>query len=556
MTVPAGSRGQAARHGAACTVTAWTVYAIVEIWVAALIPWLRHPATLHAPTHWGTSALFLGVCVISAVALGAAIGLVAWRQATILNRLGGISIAEAISAASLATVGLGFAANLYLFEPWSKDLVALSLPGLVVAGAAVFDVVPGRLRGRLGFVANPWTIAIATAGVADLVGKFESVVAGVPWSLGLLGALLLASYALNGRLPHRGRARPTSGDYVLATATRRVGPTTAALVVITLVACWWSNRAPTLAGPGVLRPLGESATRNVVLVTLDTVRADHLSLYGYARDTTPNLARFAANATLYEQAYAPGAMTLSSHASLFTGLLPRRHGAHFTDDDAGRPTALADERETLAEILATDHRTIAVVANTGPLTPRLGLDQGFHHYEVRPPVEFLKAGKLHYLRETVARAARRLLRPPPLLRHRRADEITARALAILDEMATAGEPFLLFLNYMDAHRPYMPPPPYDTRFPGRDPTYRPRDYDPIKRAVLSLERSVSSRERDHLVSQYDGGIAFLDEQLGRVLERLEESRLAEQTLVIVTSDHGADRPPAYGAGRDRPPSQG
>jgi arylsulfatase A-like enzyme len=534
----AGSRGRAVRRGVACTVTAWTAYAVVEIWVAALIPWLRQPATLHAPTHWGTSVLFLGVCVISALALGAAIGLFAWRQARILRRLGGISLAEAISAASLATVGLAFAANLYSFNPWSKELVALSLPGLVVVVAAVFDAVPGPPRGRLGAVANPWTMAVATAGVVGVVGKLESVIAGTAWSLGLLGALLLASYALHGRLPHRGQPRPKRGDSVLVTATRRIGPATAALVVVTLVVCWWSNRAPALARPGALRPLPASPTRNVLLITLDTVRADHMSLYGYERETTPNLARFAANATLYEQAYAPAAMTLSSHASLFTGLLPRRHGAHFTDDDAGRLVPLADQHETLAELLATDHRTIAVVANTGPLLPRLGLDQGFQHYEVRASVDFLKPGSRHYLSETVARAARPLLLRRPSLRHSRADAITGRALDILDELATTEEPFLLFLNYMDAHRPYLPPPPYDTRFPGRDPNYQPRHYDPIKRGVLSLERSVASRVRDHLVSQYDGGIAFLDDQLGRVFERLEESGLAEETLVIVASDHG------------------
>ena len=119
MTVPTGSRGQAVLRGAVCSVSAWTAYALVEIWLAALIPWLRQPATFHAPVHWGTSALFLGVCVISAALLGAAIGLVAWYQASIFQRMDGSALAEAISAASLASVGLAFPAHLYLISPWS-----------------------------------------------------------------------------------------------------------------------------------------------------------------------------------------------------------------------------------------------------------------------------------------------------------------------------------------------------------------------------------------------------------------------------------------------------
>ncbi len=141
---------------------------------------------------------------------------------------------------------------------------------------------------------------------------------------------------------------------------------------------------------------------NVILITLDTVRADHLSLYGYQRDTTPNLRRLARQATVYTHAISPGDMTLSSHASMFTGLYPSWHKAHFDPGYyLGRP--LDTRYPTLAEILSSKgFDTAGVVANYLYLAPGFGLDRGFAYHDSSAPVVFLGSARPFLLRNESA----------------------------------------------------------------------------------------------------------------------------------------------------------
>jgi arylsulfatase A-like enzyme len=108
---------------------------------------------------------------------------------------------------------------------------------------------------------------------------------------------------------------------------------------------------------------------------------------------------------------------------------------------------------------------------------------------------------------------------------------------LLDQAKQAG-PFFLFVNYMDAHGPYVLSAPFNTRFPGRDPHFNTADMWQMTWAVLSGKRHVSEAERSHLVSQYDGGIAYEDEEIEKLLARLRELGLYENTLIIITGDHG------------------
>jgi arylsulfatase A-like enzyme len=234
-------------------------------------------------------------------------------------------------------------------------------------------------------------------------------------------------------------------------------------------------------------------------MTLDTTRADHLGVYGYERPTSPNLDELAAHAEVYEKAYSTSSWTLPAHASLFTGRYPRSHGMRH--DPAGelvladaidapegiRARGLSDEALTLAEILqAAGYRTGAVVA--GPWLHRsFGLSRGFVHYDD----------------EAVHSA-------------RRAAEVTDGALRWLEQ---GDEPFFLFLNYFDPHAPYAPPPRYRK-------TFLPRG------AEVNLR---SSRQAPAL---YDAEILYMDEQVGRLLRALRERGLYDDTLVIVTADHG------------------
>jgi arylsulfatase A-like enzyme len=118
-------------------------------------------------------------------------------------------------------------------------------------------------------------------------------------------------------------------------------------------------------------------------------------------------------------------------------------------------------------------------------------------------------------------------------------EVNAAASGYLAWAARTHEPFFLFLNYMDAHAPYLPRPPFDERYPGRDPAFRwDKQYGRLIDEVMSGVRPISDRERAHLESQYDGSIAYLDHHLGRLFDRLKALGLYDDALIIVTSDHG------------------
>jgi arylsulfatase A-like enzyme len=123
-------------------------------------------------------------------------------------------------------------------------------------------------------------------------------------------------------------------------------------------------------------------------------------------------------------------------------------------------------------------------------------------------------------------------------RTRRADEINKEALKLLDTVKSNGRPFFLFINYMDAHWPYLPPPPYDTLYPGKDETFTLKHYFELLEKVLKQERKIRPEEYRHLISQYDGGIAYLDFHIGNLIDHLKNLGLYENTLIIVTSDHG------------------
>jgi arylsulfatase A-like enzyme len=253
----------------------------------------------------------------------------------------------------------------------------------------------------------------------------------------------------------------------------------------------------------------------VVLIVLDTIRADHLSCYGYARPTSPNLDRFAAQADLYRLARSTAPWTLPSHASLFTGKFPHEHGAESraTPEGVTDGWPLAQDEVTLAEALAGEgYRTGAFAANFAYVNARYQLDQGFATFSSEK---------------------------------RRAPEINAAALAWLDappaDPKAAGAPFLLFLNYMDAHRRYnVAPLP-----PGRAeelPAPPARDVgellDELVSAVLAQEAPPPPELVQGAIDAYDLGIANLDRALGELFDELRRRGLYDQALIVVTSDHG------------------
>ena len=229
------------------------------------------------------------------------------------------------------------------------------------------------------------------------------------------------------------------------------------------------------AAIGVLwRAMAVLPPTHVVIVTLDTTRADRLSPYGYLDAAMPALERLAREGVLFDHAFSVAPLTLPSHTSLFTGLIPPRHGVR---DNAATP--LAERYTTLAEVLRGRGYCTGAFVSSVVLDSDRGLAQGFDRYRGVPAGE---DGK----------------RSP----QRRADAVVDDAIRWLDEDRTC--PLFLWTHLYDAHRPYAPPEPYRSRH----------------------------------VDPYLGEIAFAEAQVGRLFGALERRRLLDDALVIVAADHG------------------
>lgn len=244
---------------------------------------------------------------------------------------------------------------------------------------------------------------------------------------------------------------------------------------------------------------------NVLLVTLDTTRADHLGCYGYARPTSPNLDALAAESTVYTRAIAPGTWTLPSHASLFTGRCPTSHGARYDPSGSLVLSSAIPDRPGLKEyrvrgVPSTSTTLAGVLSRAGYRTggaaggPWLkgifGLGTGFDWWDDDG------VGSVN---------------------GRSAADLNARALPWLE---AAPEPFFLFLNYFDAHSPLRPPPEFAEPFVTAPPA---ADARPATEQTLAL---------------YDGEIRYADHHLGEVIALLKRRNLYDRTLIIVTADHG------------------
>lgn len=252
---------------------------------------------------------------------------------------------------------------------------------------------------------------------------------------------------------------------------------------------------------------------SILLISIDSLRADGLGCYGNPRATSPHIDALAARGVLYENTIAAAPWTLVSHASLLTGLFPREHGIHANLNtlDPACPLLIEPFRKA-------GYRTGAIVS--GPFMAReYGLARGFDDYD-----------------DAIARMSEeeshRAVTSPRL-----AD----KAIAWMRRHAKTGggKPFFLFLHLWDVHYDYISPPPFDRRF---DPDYRGKvtgqfkpwygDFGPPRGLAMP------QRDRDHVRALYDGEVAFTDSHVGRVLDALAELRLAGSTIVCVTGDHG------------------
>jgi len=263
--------------------------------------------------------------------------------------------------------------------------------------------------------------------------------------------------------------------------------------------CIWRSLARgvlVLLIPGLI----SCPSTNVLLVTFDTLRADHTSLVAIEKGTTPNFVRLASRGIEFTQAYAPSSTTGPSHASLFTGLYPGWHSV------VRNGIPLDDEQTTMAEWFRDRGYRTAAFVSSYVLNRRFGFDQGFEIYadHFSPDSSTLELEEWDGL-------------PLQEAFDRRANETTNAALQWLALRQGDDQPFLLFVHYFDPHSPYVPPKKFAERFDA------------------DLQRPADLAEH---IRRYDAEIAFADQQLGRLLDSLNALGKSDDTLVIATADHG------------------
>jgi arylsulfatase A-like enzyme len=246
---------------------------------------------------------------------------------------------------------------------------------------------------------------------------------------------------------------------------------------------------------------GKTSQRpNVLLISLDTVRRDHCSVYGYKHDTTPNLTILAKQGALFDLAYSPASTTSPSHATMFTSLYPITHRV------VKNGLEFSDKYETLAEILKGQGYQTAAFVSSFVLHSKFGYAQGFDFFDD----EFLRQECKTYVTEWEGYKINDIF-------DRRAPYTTARAINWLYNKRDSSKPFFMFVHYFDPHSPYVPPEPFRSSF---------------------APKNVSANNLEIAKGRYDGEIAFTDKYCTDLIEQIGRMGLKDDTLIVILSDHG------------------
>lgn len=249
---------------------------------------------------------------------------------------------------------------------------------------------------------------------------------------------------------------------------------------------------------------GSERRPNLLLVTIDTIRADHLGCYGYFRNTSPNLDAFAAESMVFDDCFAPVATTLPSHLSLLTAAYPMEHGVLANTGSAHRRFVPNPALRTYAEIAGEAGYRTAAFVSAAPLKRHTGIDAGFDLFD------------------------------EPAGAERRAEETNEAVSAWLETMD--GRPWFAWVHYFDPHVTYAPPPPWDSYYSMDDDLVRHLS----ERRFLSGKVQHGSEEirTADLVNLYDGEVAYTDSQIGKLLSAFRAAGGYEETVIIVVGDHG------------------
>ncbi len=415
--------------------------------------------------------------------------------------------------------------------------------------ACVLSLVPGALAWRSGNSARIlWVAPIAYGCVGLALGlvffALSRVVRAVDWIRvfvfaalvggGFLGAMLqgqvfspLASILLAlGLATQLTRLFGRWRERLLAATPRLVAPMVGAVAVIAALEMttamarehWSLSHLP-----------AAQARPNVLVLVADTLRADHVSAYGYARPTTPRLDALANESRLYANAYSASSWTLPAHASLMTGRRVYEHRA----GHQGHPY-LDRKFATLAEVMSgAGYAAGGFVSNFFWCGRQTGLDRGFVHYD----------DLYGNVGDALARTVLGRLLAYDVLPHfgwvdipgrRSSADMNARLLDWID--GVRDRPFFAFVNYMDVHAPYIPPAGFDGRFSGHRLLHRPTR---IELGDINPETKVRDPALLRAwIDRYDESLSYLDDQVGRLLDELARRGVLDHTIVVFTSDHG------------------
>jgi arylsulfatase A-like enzyme len=244
---------------------------------------------------------------------------------------------------------------------------------------------------------------------------------------------------------------------------------------------------------------------NIILISIDALRADHLSCYGYHRNTSPNIDRIASQGVLFKNAFSQATWTLPSHTSIFLSQYVWRHNV-----PSAHTKRLTDPCTTLAEILKNENFATAAFTGGGYTSSQYGFDQGFEIYDDGTPEKMMWRGEISSYMD--------------------------KSLNWLESVR--NRKFFLFIHTYDVHTPYDPPAPYfDLYTKGRCEGKHLRTSRGIIPEKLDASKLIP-KEIDYIMAVYDGDINYVDDQLRKLFKKLDQLGISDNTIMIITADHG------------------
>ncbi len=414
-----------------------------------------------------------------------------------------------------------------------------------IAGAACAAAMLVSRRVRRFVAAGPMSVAILVAGISVLMSWTTLATVGLAMAVGIqrvwtavMVVLWLIVLGMTYAVAY-GLSRTRVGRW--SSAVGRIGFWPAAAMLVLCSVVQWVERPKLLAHPTDWIPSATVAPRrgdgrpNVVLVVLDTQRADRLGCYGYERPTTPRLNAFAQDAHVWENCMSTAVWTLPSHASIFTGLFPSEHGT-------GRHHRWLDDAfVTMAELLdQAGYQTVAF-SNNLYISDVCNLSQGFdqvvHPFELHGPRGNSVSAFVGRVLQPAGRVGQSL---GALTNEDAGGKFTGQLVARWLDRRDRSAPFFLFVNLMEAHYPYRPHLPHRRVFIKAgdiDLSYR-HDWDSAIPFSLLKRDCHTASELALLNRTYDAEARMLDDYVARLIEMLAAHTSLDDTLLIITADHG------------------